>query len=176
MESNENNWKVGEIVSFPWTSTTIKTRGKTFYKHFYGSRFICIQEAKEEHRGILVKVLGKTSPQDIIMVGGEPFCKDERDELITGKSYFSFRFPTFNDLTEVLAIIRENPKLMSVFDKAAMHFNPDSTFWVRESTRKLLLKKPQIYDSHNGSLCIASDNTSHYRLTLLYFYKEKLIY
>ncbi|MBO7067609.1 MAG: hypothetical protein J6W52_02870 [Bacteroidaceae bacterium] len=176
MEQNENNWKIGEEVSFPWTSTTLKTSGKTFYKHFYGSRFICIRPADEGKRGILIKVLGKTSPQDIMMVGGEPFCKDDRDELVTGKSYFSYRFPALSDLKEALAIIRENPKLLPIFDKAGMHLNPDSTFWIRESVRKILFRKPQIYDSRTGSLFTTTDGTSPYRIALLFFLKDEFTY
>lgn len=81
MKPNENSWKVGEKTSFPWKSTVFKKNGTTIYKHFYSSSFICIREEDEGHRGILLKVIGRTSPKDIIMVGGEPFCKDEKDEM-----------------------------------------------------------------------------------------------
>ena len=175
MNPERNNWKVGDIEGFPWTSTIIKKRGSTTYKHYYNSRFVCIREADAEHRGILVKVLGKTSPRDIMMVGGEPFCKDERDDLFDGKVYSSFRFPTLQDLTEVLAIIRENPSLMSVFEEASMQFNTESTFWVREPAHKLLCrKKPQFYDASTDNLSVSSDDTAHYRLTMLYFQNGKL--
>lgn len=103
MESNENNWKAGEAVNFPWTDNTFKKQGSTSYKHYYNSRFVCICEAHDGQRGILLKVLGKLSARDIMVVGGEAFCKDERDDSIKGKSYYGFRFPDSRELTEALA-------------------------------------------------------------------------
>ncbi|MCR5849599.1 MAG: hypothetical protein K6G92_02670 [Bacteroidaceae bacterium] len=176
MNSDENDWKVGDIDGFPWTSTIIKKSGSTTYKHYYNSRFICIREAGDGQSGILVKVLGKTSPHDIMLVGGEPFCKDERDDLLTNKVYSSFRFPTLQQLTEALAVIRENPSLMSVFDETSMHFDTESSFWVRETSRKLLIrKKPQFYDASTGTLCVSQDDTPHYRLSMLYFQNGRLM-
>ena len=152
-------------------------KGSTTYRHFYSSRFICIREEDDGHPGILMKVLGRTSPHSIMTVGDEPFCKDERDDLLKGKAYSSFRFPTVEQLTEALAIIRENPELMSVFEESSMHFNPESSFWVRELTRKhLFQKKPQFYDASTGKLCTSSDEASHYRLTMLYFKNGNLTY
>lgn len=175
MTSSNNTWQVGDIEGFPWTSTVIKKSGSTTYKHYYNSRFICIREADDGHCGILVKVLGKTSPQSVMMVGGEPFCKDSRDDLLNGKVYSSFRFPTLQQLTEVLAIFRENPNLMSVFDEASMHFDLDSSFWIREPAHKFLhKKKPQFYNANTGDLTVSSDDTAPYRLTLLYFQNERL--
>lgn len=172
---DEKNWKVGDIDVFPWTSTVFKKSGSTTYKHYYSSRFICIREADDEHRGILLKVLGKASPHEIMMVGGEPFCKDERDDLLNGKVYSSFRFPSLQELTEALAIVRENPKLLSLFEEASMHFNPESSFWVRETSRKhIFQKKPQFYDASTGTLSVSTDDTPHYRLTMLYFQNGEL--
>ena len=144
MKSDNNNWKVGDIDSLPWNSILIKKKGSNVYKHFYSSRYICIREENGPQPGILLKVLGKASLREITMVGDEPFCKDERDDLLKGKVYSSYRFPTLEELTEVLAIVRENPKLMTLFEEASMHFNPNSTFWVREPASRLLFhKKPQ---------------------------------
>ena len=176
MEQVENKWKKGELVNFPWESTTFKKSGSTIYKHFYSSRFICIREEDEGHRGILLKVLGRTSPRDVLMVGGEPFCKDERDDRIGGKTYSSFRFPTTDEVTEALGILRENPDLMPIFEKEGMHLNLNATFWVREPARSLLIvKKPQFYDTGTNTIATASDGTSHYRLTMVYFYKGQII-
>ena len=44
------------------------------------SRYICIREATAGQRGILLKVLGKTTRENIIMRGGKPFCKDDKYE------------------------------------------------------------------------------------------------
>lgn len=177
MEPSTNNWKVGEIASFPWISTIFKKRGTTIYKHVYSSRFICIRECDETHSGILLKVLGKTSPKDIMIVGGEPFCKDERDDLLIGKAYSSFRFPTLNEVTEALEVIRENPSLMSVFKEASMSFDPNSAFWVREASRTLLLqKKLKFYNATTGTLCTATDDTSRCRLAILHFSKEQVLF
>ena len=177
MESKENQWKVGELVSFPWKSTVFKKSGSTIYKHFYSSRFICIREEDEGHRGILLKVLGRTSPRDIMMVGGEPFCKDERDDRLGGKTYSSFRFPSSEEVIDALEILRANPGLLAVFEKESMHLNLNATFWVRESARNfLLMKKPQYYGIHTGVVTKATGNVPHYRLTMVYFRNGELIF
>lgn len=177
MEQAENSWKKGELVNFPWESNIFKKSGSTIYKHFYSSRFICIREEDEGHRGILLKVLGRTSPRDILMVGGEPFCKDERDDRLNGKTYSSFRFPTSEEVIEALGILRNDPELLQTFEKESMHLNINATYWVREATRSLLLvKKPQFYDASTNIITNVTDGTSHYRLTMLYFYKGEIIF
>lgn len=177
MVQNKENWKVGEIVNLTWTSDKFKTSGETVYYHFFGSRFLCIKQPDDENKvAIFVKVLGKTSPADVMMVGGEPFCKDQKDDLFTGVSYSSFRFPKLDDLKEVLQIIRDNPEFKSCLEEAGMHINLDSTFWVRESIRgHLLQKKPQIYNAGNGCLSAISNDTPHYRLAIVFFTDGKFI-
>lgn len=177
METKENQWKVGELVSFPWKSTVFKKSGSTIYKHFYSSRFICIREEDAGHRGVLLKVLGRTSLKDILMVGGEPFCKDEREDRLSGKTYSSFRFPSSAEVMDALEILRANQGLLAIFDKESMHLNLNATFWVRESARNLLLmKKPQYYDTGTGLVTTASGSLAHYRLTMLYFRNGELIF
>ena len=177
MEENVNSWKMGEIASFPWTSSNLKKSGSTFYKHFYSSKYMCIREEDGGHRGILLKVLGRTSARDITMVGGEPFCKDEKEEMLAGKTYTSFRFPTLNEVIEVLEILRDNPKVCPLLEENSMHLNPAAPFWVRETSTNLLLrKKPQFYDPNTTKLSTSPDATlPPYRITLLYFYKGELI-
>ena len=177
MEQTENSWKKGELVNFPWKSNIFKKSGSTIYKHFYSSRFICIREEDEGHRGILLKVLGRTSPHDILMVGGEPFCKDDRDDRLDGKTYASFRFPTSDEVIEVLEIFRKDPKLLQTFERESMPLNINRTYWVRETVRNLFLaKRPQFYDVSTNTVTKATDGTSHYRLTVLYFYKGEIIF
>ena len=55
-----------------------------------------------------------------------------------------------------------------------MHLNPASTFWVWETAGHLpLLKSPQYYDASTGKLHKATDDTPHYRLTMVYYDKEE---
>ena len=61
MASNDNNWRVGEIVTLPRAAKVIKKSGVTAYARFISSRYVCIREATEKQHGILVKVLGKLS-------------------------------------------------------------------------------------------------------------------
>ena len=176
MELNENNWSLGEIANLPWTSTPFKKHGSTTYRHFYTSRFVCIREADEAHRGILLKVLGKVPSHKVMMIGGEPFCKDDGDEFGVGRSYSSFRFPSLDELVEALEILHEDKSLLQILEDASMHLDPDSTFWVRESSRSILLrKKPNYYDARQKRLCPASTDAPHYRLTMVYFDQGKLI-
>ena len=177
MESNDNNWQVGEIAILPWTSNTFKTSGSQIYKHFFRSRFICIRESTDAQPGILVKVLDKTPLHRIMIQGGEPFCKDDVDDLFKGYAYSSFRFPTLDELTEVLNIIRSSPDLQQLFEKASMNIELNGEFWVRETTHKRLIqKKPQFYDVRAGILATASDDTPRNRLTIVYFHNGELIW
>lgn len=169
MEQNENNWKAGEIVNFPWKENTFKKQGLVTYKHYYSSRFVCIRAAQDGQRGILLKVLGRLSARDITTVGGEPFCKDESDYSLTDKSYCSFRFPLLQDAKEALNVISENPSLMQALKEAEMHLDPKATFWVRETARSLFRRKLQFYDPKSGTVSPATDEEPHGRLSLLFF-------
>lgn len=174
IESNESNWRLGELVSLSWNYRVIKKSGQKSYAYCAVSSFICVREATAGQYGILVKVLGKTSKEHIMFVNGEPFCKDEREDLLKGKRYYSFPFPTLNALKEVLEIVSSDESLKGRFEAESMKFNPASTFWVREAAGSFLSKKPQYYDDRSGQLCKATDNTAHYRLTIAYFNNNEM--
>ena len=183
METIENNWTVGELVALPRQEKLLKKSGLTSYLRYIGSRYICIREATDGHRGILMKVLGKTdgerivmvNGERIVMVNGEPFSKDNREELFIGKRYFSYSFPRENEVMEALDILRGNQDLQRKFEEASMHVNPDSTFWVSDTVRDMLLRrKPQFLGGRDGRLYPASDDGEHYRVTFVYFYKGSL--
>ena len=174
MESNENNWKLGEIANLPRKEKVLKD-GSTVYVHYIASRFICIREATETQRGILMKVLGKAYSDQVKMVGGEPFGKDEYYETFEGQRYFSYTFPSANEVKEVLDILRDNTSLLQKFENAKMHVNPDGMFWVRETARNAFLKKvPQVYGGRNGQFYSPKDDTNYYRITMAYFQNGKL--
>ena len=79
------------------------------------------------------------------------------------------------ELKEVLDILKKDESLLEIFEKAKMHINPNSTFWVSDTASHLLfLKEPQYYDANFGLLTAASDNEPHYRLTIAYFYKSNV--
>ena len=174
METQEFKWKVGELVSLTWNKRLLKKSGSRFYAEFVNSRYICVREATDKQPGILVKVLGKVTRDQILLVNGTPFCKDDRDYLFKGKCYYSYPYPLADDLKEALNIIDANPSLQQRFEEESMHFNPSSTFWVRETAGSFLSKKPQYYDATSGRLCKATDDTAHYRLTIAYYNKEEL--
>ena len=175
MESIENNWSLGQVASLTWKDKLLRKTGSISYAQQVCSRYICICQATDEQPGILLKVLGKVTRDQILLVNGEPFCKDDRDDLFKGKCYYSYPFPMADDLKEVLAIVRENPSLMQRFEEESMHFNPSSTFWVRGIAKRMLgPKKLQFFDAGTGQLSKAIDDTPHYRLTIAYFNKDEL--
>lgn len=94
MESNENKWTLGEIVTLDRKEKPLKKSGTTTYERF----IICIREATEGQQGILMKVLGKPDSEQIKIVNGQPFCKDDYDELFEGNRFFSFPFPSANEV------------------------------------------------------------------------------
>lgn len=177
METNENKWILGEIVTLGRKEKMLKKSGSTVYERFIRSRYICIREANERQQGILMKVLGKSDCKQIRIVNGQPFCKDDHEKLFEGDCYFSYSFPSANEVKEVLEIIRSNQHLLQKLENASMHINPDSTFWVNDISRNMLfLKKPQYYNARDGLLSLAKDNSNHYRITLVYFRPGKMLW
>lgn len=175
MEPNKNNWTLGELVTLPRQEKPLKNGSMTQYGHYIGSRYICIREESEGQRGILLKVLGKVYSDQVKIVDGEPFSKDEGAELFMGHSYLSYPYQSVKDVKEVLDILRGNTDLLQTFEKAKMHINPNSSFWVSETARnKFMMKIPQVYDSSQDILCTASNDTPYYRITMVYFYKGNL--
>ena len=175
METNKNNWTFGEIAILLRNERLIKNSGVKAYEHYIGSRYICIREAVEGQQGILMKVLGKMDSEQIRIVNGHPFCKDDHEELFEGDRYFSYPFPSANAVHEALEIVRNNSVLLQKFEKASMHINPNSTFWVSDTARNMLLfKKLQYYSSDDGQLYPAKGSNSHYRITLVYFNDREL--
>lgn len=115
MESNKNYWTLGEIATLPKQERPLKQSGSTTYVQYITSRYVCIREATDRQRGILVKVLGKAYSDQVGIVNGEPFCKDDHDELFVGHRYYSFPFPQAKDVKEVLEIIEDNQDLLQKF-------------------------------------------------------------
>ena len=176
MEPNKNNWNLGELVTLPKQERPLKSGAMTQYGHYIGSRYICIREATDTQRGILVKVLGKCPPEFVSVVGGQPFTKDDREELFNGCHYFSYPYPASKDVKEVLDILDSTPTLLQYFQNASMHINPKSSFWLRETTKKFFfIEKPQCYDVSTDSLSTGMDDPAPYRVTMVYFSKDKSI-
>lgn len=175
MESNEQKWTLGKLVLLPRTTKLFKASDYKSYERIIGSRYICIREATDNQYGILLKVLGRYPAEHIMMIDGEPFCRDDSMELFQGMCYFSYSFPRFEDLKEVLAILHNNPDLLSHFEDAKMHVNPKASFWVRETASKLFMKKPQCYDVSTDCLSTATGNAAPYRLTMVYFTKDQTV-
>lgn len=65
MESDKKDWTLGEVALLPRQTSQINKK----YEYLITSRYICIRETSEGQRGILLKVLGKTAREDIIMQG-----------------------------------------------------------------------------------------------------------
>lgn len=167
---------------FPLEQSVPRTTGgigKSFcklqYGRYIGSRYICIRKETEGKRGILLKVLGKVYSDQVKIINGEPFSKDESTELFMSHSYVSYPYQSMKDVKEVLDILRGNTDLLQTFEKAKMHITPNSSYWVSETARnKFMLKIPQVYDSHQDILCTASDDTPYYRITMVYFHNGTL--
>ena len=175
MATTENNWSLGEKVTLRRQERLLKGSDSKSYLRYIGSRYICIREATDGQRGILMKVLGKASSDKIMMVNGEPFGKDDRDEQFFGIRYLSYTFPTSSQVMEALDILRDNLGLLTKFEYASMHVNPKSSFWVSDTSRNMLLqKKPQVLSGRDGQLHPSRDNIEYYRVTFVYFDKDSL--
>ena len=177
MEPITSNWKTGDIVTLQRIDKMLKKNRTTAYKELVSSRYVCIREASNDQRGILVKVLGKIPARYLNIVGGKPFVKDDTEELFYDTNYYSFPFPKAIEIEEVLSIIRHNPELLNVFESISMHIDTEATFWVRETTRNMLfMKQLQFFDASQSLTCVAKENKAHYRLSIVYYYNSELVW
>ena len=89
-----------------------------------------------------------------------------------GKHYYSYPFPTVNELKEVLDIVRSDMDIQQQLIDNGMFFYPESTFWV-SNTKSLILglkRMLQYYDPSTDRLATAkSRDERHQRLTIAYF-------
>ena len=170
--SNEADWRLGDLVSLSWNHKEIKKSGDKTYAYYALSHYVCVREATDGQRGFLLKGLGKLQRERVMLVNGEPFCKDEREELFMGKRYFSLPFPTADELKEVLDIVRFDMKIQQILIDNDMFFNPNGTFWVSDTKSQLfgLKRSPQYYDPSTGCLATAKRlDERHNRITIAYF-------
>ena len=175
MDTYTNNWTPGEIVTLPRKEKALKNSGVYNYSFYIDSRYICIREVTDGQRGILVRVLGKIYPDRVKLVGGKPFCHDDREELFMGYKYSSYPFPMAHQVKEVLDILHQNPALLQKLEEANMHINPNGKFWVADTTRNAFyIKIPQVYDASTQRLGHVSDDTAYYRISVVYFNRERL--
>lgn len=173
----EYKWSLGEEVTLPRTERLLKKSGSRIYHRYINSRYICIREASDDQPGILLKVLGKAMSDDVFMVSSQPFSKDHVDDLFEGRLYYSYPFPTEHEIREVLDIFHNNPNFVVTFEKASMHINPQSKFWINEiSSRLVFMKKPRYYDARKHITDKATNDTIAYRLSVVYFTKSELIW
>ncbi len=172
----EYNWRLGEIVNLPKITEHVGSHQIRSYEHFIRSHYICIREATSKQQGILFKILGKTMRKDILIKGGEPFCKDEKVEAFESDIYYSFRFPSSEELKTALDIIQDNPMLLGKLELSDKHISLRSTFWVRDITSKLLFfKDPLYFDGRSNKICPpTSSKDVHFRITLAYFTDSKI--
>ena len=170
-----NNWTIGEIVTLPQEEKLLKENGMYHYLFHIGSRYVCIREAVNGQRGILLKVLGKTISDNVKIVSGEPFCRDDCEELFIGYRYRSYPFPMAHQVKEVLDVLHQEPTLLQKLEEANMHLNPNGIFWVADTTRNaFLFKIPQVYDTGTCQLRSVSDDTAYYRISVVYFFRGHL--
>jgi len=172
LKTAKNEWSVGELVTLKWTRTHLIKEGKASYSYMINSRYFCIREATESQRGILIKSLGKTQQNHIMLVGGEPFCKDDVDDMFLNRHYFSFSFPMAEELKEVLDILRSDIDIQQNLLNNNMIINPNCTFWVNDTKSQFLglKRKLQYYDPPTDSLVTANNqNERHQRITIVYF-------
>ena len=171
-ETTNKDWRVGELVTLGQSTTLLKKNGTKSYSNMVGSHYVCVRKATEGQHGILVKVLGETRRERLLLVSGKPFCKDERDELFVGKHYYSYPFPTADELKEVLDIVRSNTDIQQKLMDNGMSIHPEGTFWVNDTKALLfgLERSPQYYDPSTDRLATAKSlDERHQRLTIAYF-------
>ena len=169
---NEANWHLGDLVNLSWNYKEIKKSGRKSYAYYALSNYVCVREATDRQRGILVKGLGKIQRERVMLVNGEPFCTDEREGLFMGNHYYSLPFPTADELKEALDIVRFDMNIQQILIDNGMFFNPNGTFWVSDIQSQFfgLKRSLQYYDPPTGCLATAKRlDERHNRITIAYF-------
>jgi len=172
------NWKLGETVTLQRMDRPLKKRAMSTYTQFVGSRYVCVREAKDGKKGVLLKVLGKAPAEVISLVDGKTFCKDERETLFDGaQSYFSYPFPSSEQVHEIIEILRADSDLLQKLEEAKMHVNPESTFWVSETdTKYKFLKRPKYYSGRDRKLYPLTNDIVCYRISIVYFDRDSVFW
>lgn len=171
-EIKNKKWDVGDYVILNKETKLLKTSGTRSYSSFIGSHYVCIRETSEWQRGILIKGLGKVRGENLWIINGKPYCKDLREEYFTGTHYYSYPFPTVDELKTILDIVRFNNDIQQILIDNGMFFNPNGTFWVTNTKTQLLGLKHtlQYYDALTGRLAaIKSPDERHQRFSIAYF-------
>lgn len=177
MEPMTTNWKTGEIVTLQLSDKTLQKDETTIYKEFVSLRYVCIREASNDKRGILVKVLGKIPAMNLEIVGDTPFVKDDVKQHLYDTYYYSFPFPKAIEIEEALSIIRHHQELIGKFKSISMNIDTEASFWVRETARNLLfMKQLQYFDANSCLTCTAKENDAHYRLSIVYYQNSELFW
>lgn len=172
MLQNENlECKLGEVVNLPHSSVLVKKTRLKSYEYVTESRYICVRERGANQPGLLLKVLGPCAAEDMLMIHGEPFCKDDKLEGFSEDTYYSYRFPTEEEVRQVLDIVAHHDALRQKLKEAHMRLDINGRFWTREVTsRFLLLKKALCFDTKTQSLLRpAHADTPCQRLTVELF-------
>ena len=173
IKTNTKEWKAGDVVTLPRGRRTLKAGDSVVYEQFVESRYLCIRAASDGQRGILVRVLGMAYSGYANIITGQLFWRDDSDSTFYGVRYFAYPMPTANEVQEVLGIIRGSKDLLQRFEEAGMYLDPDSTFWVNDTKRQMLFfRKLQYLDGRDGSLCVAGNNSTHSRISIVYFNKD----
>lgn len=174
--ATDYNWKMGETVKLPWSMHELKKSGNVEYAYQIWSRYICVRECAAGQTGLLVKSLGNLPDETIAMVGSEPFFIDDRNEGFTADQYLCFRFPDWEELREVLDIVRYSEMLQERFQSEQRPIRPDATYWVRNTMRrKLFTKRPAYYDPAADQIFTPTDDHNvHHRLTIVRFTPHEL--
>ena len=171
-QEKSQEWSVGELVNMERSTTQLKESGTNMYSNMVSSQYVCIRETTDGQDGILVRGLGNIRQRHIMIVSGEPFIKDERDDLFVGKQYYSHPLPTADELKEVLDIVRTDENIQQKLKACGMQFDSNGTFWVSDTKAKFcgLKRDLQYYDTKTGRLATAkSPDEYHQRITVAFF-------
>lgn len=172
MEQQKGKWCVGDLVTLPRKVAFIEKRGIRVYEYFSRSKYVCVRERTAEQPGLLVKLLGRCDAEELMRVNYELFSKDDKVEGFNANHYCCYRFPTADQVQEVLDIIEDNDQLRQQFEAVGMIWSPDAFYWVRNVKRKLLglCWAPQYYNPFNKQTIPADKKSAtHYRMAVVTF-------
>ena len=167
----KGSWAVGEKVILPYTEDTVKEESYKVFKYELPNECLCLREPNDDKYGILIKVLPKCPAEELHIVNGKAFFKDNKSAGFSKDVYSCYPFPTSSEVEDVLEYIQNDKAAKKLLSNRKIHIDPSQTYWIEETASSVFFKRRfQYYDPKTKGVATAKrDSEVHHRLFIAYF-------
>ncbi|MBR1542933.1 MAG: hypothetical protein IJ628_10040 [Bacteroidaceae bacterium] len=165
-------WRVGDKVSLPYSEDTILEMNYKVFKYELPNECLCLREPDNEKPGILIKVMPKCPAEELQVVNGKAFFKDNKSSGFSSDIYSCYPFPSASEVKDVLGYIQNNEAAKALLSNQKIHLDPSRTYWIEDicSSRFFFKRRFQYYDPKTDDVAAAKVGSDvHHRLFIAYF-------